>query len=911
MSAAAYQSESDIIDQFRAAMFDAGVPFRGSIKADADKLTRFTVDGDKTKSMTGWYILHTDGVPAGEFGCWKRGVSNTWCAKKPNEITPDERAAIEARREADKAKRLADEKARHDEAAEQASIVWDAAAECADHPYLERKGVLSHGLRVGRWTRVSEETGEIWLDIPDALLVPIRQGKKIVSLQAIFHSKENKSGRDKDFLSGGKKRGCFFSIGKPDPKATHPVIVICEGYATGATIHEALGLPCVVAFDSGNLQPVAEGLRTAFPTAKIVIAADNDQFTLKPMPNPGLHFATAAAKAVVGVVVVPEFSSLESKPTDFNDLAALDGNSAVVRQFDAVLNAPKPSPVHADAVPAKPAANDNKTPAEPPADEVAEKESGFTILGYDRDSIYIFPHEAKQIKELAKGDLTENGLLSLAPIEYWESYFPKAKARYDKTNAVDWLFRTAYRKGVFNPDRIRGRGAWRDTERVVFHLGDRLHVDGAYRGITELRSKYIYQAERPYPRFDHVEPLASDEGEELLALARQFRWRVPASAALVLGWCALAPVCGALRWRPHVWITGGAGSGKSTILEEFVNRLIGNVSVYAQGNSTEAGLRQEIRGDAVPVLFDESEQNTERETQRMQAVLALIRQSSSESGARTFKGTTGGKVTPYHIRSMFCLASIQVGIQHQADRERLTVLSLREKDTSAGAGDNWTRMQNGLYRISRDPDFSLRMLHRVVGMLPVVLETIEIFVKAAAEYFGNQRTGDQYGTLLAGAWSLTSTRIPTVSEASDWINGYDWEEYTEPAKVNESERALQALMDARIRTVHGSEYTVYELLDRLAFLSGLPRQNDSDPACNMDLRDAQAALQRHGMKVVKGQLMIANTSDALVKLVAGTAYAADLRGLICRLPEVSDRQAVASINGKSGRCIAIPLASLV
>jgi putative DNA primase/helicase len=330
-------SHGEIIDQFRRAMADAGVPYSGTIEADSDKIQRFTVDGDRKGAMTGWLTLHTDGLPAGMFGCWKRlgaGNSVTWCAKSEGRLTDDERRQLDERRRETQARRKADEAERHHQAAEQAVVVWEAASECVNHPYLQRKGVKSHSLRIGRWTRVDDETGKVWLDIPDALLIPVRDGKKLVSLQAIFADNNNAIYRDKDFLPGGKKRGCFFSIGKP--VGDNPVIVVCEGYATGATIHEATDHTVAVAFDAGNLQPVAERIRAAFPSATIVIAADNDRWTTTPIENPGVHYAKQAANAETrAYVAIPEFNDLSSKPTDFNDLAHIEGTDAVRDQLEA------------------------------------------------------------------------------------------------------------------------------------------------------------------------------------------------------------------------------------------------------------------------------------------------------------------------------------------------------------------------------------------------------------------------------------------------------------------------------------------------------------------------------------------------------------------------------------------------
>ena len=345
-------SVSAIVAQFRDAMASAGVPHTGEIQTDTGKITRFTVDGDRKSAMTGWYVLYTDGVPAGEFGCWKRGMQHTWCAKAPNEITPAEREDIERRRKATEEARKAAEAEQHAKAADLAGIMWDAAEPCDDHPYLERKGVKSHGLRTFRWTRTNEETGEIWAEIPDALLVPIRDGKKVVSLQAIFPSRDNPLSRDKDFLPGGKKRGCFFTIGKPADEDKAPTIVIAEGYSTGASIHEATGYPVIIAFDAGNLKAVAVRIRGRYPAGRLIIAADNDRWTMTPVENPGVHFARMAATEVGAALRIPEFDDLEARPTDFNDLAKLQGIKAVADQ----INGAMPEI-------ASPPANDNTLPA--------------------------------------------------------------------------------------------------------------------------------------------------------------------------------------------------------------------------------------------------------------------------------------------------------------------------------------------------------------------------------------------------------------------------------------------------------------------------------------------------------------------------------------------------------------------
>lgn len=341
-----------IIDDFRNAMRAAGIEYSGEIITDNGKINRFDVGGDRRGSRNGFYTLFTDGLPAGNFGSWKLGINENWCAKSSQQMTNDERQAYQQRIKQIRAQREADEKERHKAASDLANTIWEAAEPANDnHPYLLRKRVGAHGIRVGRWTRVDDETGRVWLDVPNALLLPIRRGKVIMSLQAIFPDKNNPIKRDKDFLPGGAKRGLYFLIGSVPDKDSTDAIVICEGYATGASIHEATGYTVCVAFDANNLVPVARRVRELRPLAKIIVAADNDRWTNQPVDNPGVHFARMAADQARGYVVIPEFSDLGSKPTDFNDLAALQGLETVKAQITDAGTPPPPPPVANDNLP--------------------------------------------------------------------------------------------------------------------------------------------------------------------------------------------------------------------------------------------------------------------------------------------------------------------------------------------------------------------------------------------------------------------------------------------------------------------------------------------------------------------------------------------------------------------------------
>lgn len=306
---------------FEAALDARGLILDGSV-IDDGKFHRLKVKTERGHLRSnGWYVItrerydNRDGW-SGFYGRFDDGMGPQRWSDIDHRDTPLDPVVEKIRRREQRRLRAAERYRRiqcNHLAAEQATRMFAAARRLQHHPYLARKQVGNHGLRVAR-------DGD--------LLIPIRDGMgRMMSLEQIG------SDGGKWYLKGGRKAGGFHYIG--DLAAKPRVVCVAEGYATAASIHEATGYPVATAMDGGNLMAVARVLRGKWPRAVIVLCADDDWKTEK---NPGVKQASAAAAAVRGRIAIPRFGENRGEDDkDFNDLAVSAGDEAVKRVIERAI----------------------------------------------------------------------------------------------------------------------------------------------------------------------------------------------------------------------------------------------------------------------------------------------------------------------------------------------------------------------------------------------------------------------------------------------------------------------------------------------------------------------------------------------------------------------------------------------
>lgn len=628
----------------------------------------------------------------------------------------------------------------------------------------------------------------------------------------------------KFFMAGQKTKGCFHVIGE-----IGTVNYLCEGFATGASIHLATKKSVVIAFNAGNLIEVAKELAKEHPDKRFIVAGDDDTET---EGNPGRTKAERAALILQSTPVFPKGYN------DFNDLHAASELDEVKRQLE---NLKLPN-------------------------------SGFVPLGYTKNTHLFYSHQLKDIVEIT--NFTDTQMFMLADKTYWEELFPAKRADIDWSSAKNSLINLSKKIGRFNVDRIRGIGVWRDDKNIIINTGDK---------ITGIESGKYFYLQNPIKKIEHHDtPLTNEEAYKLIQICSAFNWRENKSGFLLAGWLAVARIAGALTVRPHLWLTGGAGTGKSTLMEQLINPALGgmNSKKYFLGGSTEAGIRQTIRSDAVPLIFDEFETNDNRTGDRVQTILELLRQSWSQSHGMIVKGTANGSAQNFNLNMAALVSSIRVTLQNEADQSRFSVLELKGHNNDI---EHWEKLSIMLEEINEE--YGERLFARSVKNIGSIVQSQKILQRAfAAKY--SQRVGQQYGMLLAGYCSLMSNDPITEKMAKDLVNEMSNSDINADDNIADHNSCFDYLLSKIVRV---EDYEGRVLTDTIGQVLADGRSHEL------------SQLEKYGLRFEEKRLWISNSSAELTRIFKETAWSTNWNRSMRRQKELDPNSRVMWIGGSSRR----------
>lgn len=526
----------------------------------------------------------------------------------------------------------------------------------------------------------------------------------------------------------------------------------------------------------------------------------------------------------------------------------------------------------------------------------------FRCLGYSGNSYYYLPRGTEQVAEVKKGSHTSPAeLMSIAPLEWWEMAYPKGKQ-----GGADWhaasndCMRGCERAGIYSPDRERGRGAWYDKGKAVLHLGNHLLIDGQRASIADHESRYIYTRQAPLEHGADATPADDNTAAGIAELFEQLNWHKSVHAQMLAGWCLLAPICGAMSWRPHIWITAQRGAGKSWVQDHIIQPLLGPSAMMVQGSTTEAGIRQKLKQDARPIVFDEAESEDHKSQNRMQTVIELARQSSSDSTAEIIKGTVNGNGMAFRMRSMFLLGSVNVSLSQAADESRFSVLSLATPEKTPEEIERFERFSKKVDN-TLTPEVCASIRARAYRLMPVIRANARTFARAVAEVLGSQRLGDQVGTLIAGACAYYRSDEISIEDARKWVKDMDFSDAKEQEAVSDEESCLQRILQSQVQFDSERGQLRRSLGELVSAASG------GDHIAGLVQGDANDILKRYGLVIDGSFLAVSNSHAELQKLLKDTPWGAGWRRILGRIEGASATDYPIRFAGVKTRAVRIPV----
>lgn len=537
-----------------------------------------------------------------------------------------------------------------------------------------------------------------------------------------------------------------------------------------------------------------------------------------------------------------------------------------------------------------------------------------TALGV-RGDLYYFLDAMGQLRAMKASEFGRLGLMGLwgHKNHILETVWPRygrggAVTGAEYNNAASAHISAAASKGVWDVfGRTRGSGAWADEDgRLILHCGNAVW-SGEKWNDPGLLGGYVYPADKTFlrPWESKVSGGTKGPAQALLEIISTWNWkRGEFDARLLLGWIGAAMLGGAIQWRPVVYITGGRGTGKSTL--QRLLSLIFDGALIAVSDSSAAGIWQKLGHSTLPVTLDEVE--AEEDGRRGQSLLKLARQAAS--GGIVLRGGSDHGASEFTVRSCFLFSSILIPPLQPQDRSRIAVLELGELAHRAELDLDAKRMR----------ELGRRLMRRLVDGWGRWDDTREQYCTALAAVGHSARGADVFGTLLAAADLLLDDAPPHSDIVEEIAKQFDVTTLAEAENdVREEEQCLQYLLTKSIPLDGaGERRSVGEWVRRAAGIS--PIGVDSIEAKDIAI-GAQQMLCRHGCKVVEEgvdqYLAVASGHALLQTLFSGTHWAGRSGSVgvwtqaLRRLPGARPSGKSVWFCGPSGKATFIPLANVL
>ena len=499
---------------------------------------------------------------------------------------------------------------------------------------------------------------------------------------------------------------------------------------------------------------------------------------------------------------------------------------------------------------------------DPSPDDISDN-SHYRLLGLEHLNFVFRLKREGQTHVVPRNRITrKDELIALAPQGFWCNLAYHDKLTDDVARAIgDSMTRTAAELPQVSRADFMERGAVRLPDgKVAYHLGDRLLLAGRELDLNADTSHVWLSG----PPLDLGSPARLDRVKDIARAVMQYRWASPDDGRRFLGWIVAAIIGGALEWRPHLWLTAPATTGKTWLFDNVLKPLMGGL-MEVIANATAASLARYTGNSSLPIGIDEAEPSSEW----VIGLLDELRVASSAVGVRIRSDAHGG-VVKHSARFSAILSSTVAPNLAKADATRVTEIGL-----STASVQDWPSVRLAItnamkhadavrYKIIRDAQQIADETHRLaLEMQDLGMDSREALASAA---------------LTAGWrwWGLDKREVMAQPETPERTDAAD---------------ALLEILALRYSAPGGYSMSVAQMLTR----------TEHDEA----LKDL------YGIRRVGSEIWLAEQHHGLRQAMARSKWAsADLRKLLLQLEGVSTLKNAVHFGGLKARALVIPAETL-
>ena len=511
-------------------------------------------------------------------------------------------------------------------------------------------------------------------------------------------------------------------------------------------------------------------------------------------------------------------------------------------------------------------------PPEPPPDDdepafilenVADN-AHYRILGLVGTNIAVRLHQAGVVYEGKRDTFTgRSTLIALAPQTWWCGLCGTDKMTSDMSMMLgDSIIRAADQLGQIDQSLFWGRGAVRlPDRRIVYHLGDRLLIDGRVHGLSDDSSR-VWLAEPSLAYGDEADDRAV---ADIARAVMRYRWATPDDGRRFLGWMVAAIIGGALEWRPHLLLTAPAAQGKTWLLKNVLERLMGPM-LTSISDATPAAIAKVTQYASLPIAIDEAEPSEEWVLE----LLKTLRAASSDFGSRIRVAPNGG-VNFQQARFCALLAGTVAPALGRADDTRLSPVNFGPPVA------DWPAVRLAISAAMQQAD---AVRYRIIRRAAEIVAMADRLTNEMQDLGHGQREAMSSAALTAGwrFWGLDNREVHAQPESTGQTDAGD---------------ALLEMLALRVRLPSGNERSVLQLL---------AEENEADAPILADLM----GVRRDGQG-----LMIAAKHRGLARALARSKWGnADLRKLLLQLDMTVLTAHPQRFGGLRERAVRIPQATL-